>query len=270
MKLRRIQSLFGILAVTLLVAAVPASAQTVKRYQQMTSIEQTAFVAKQARRIARQMSGREYSFTTDFEVELQKVVDSYVRRIGQNGATVKGDLPFTLERGTAAAPSLTKAFKARNVSPLIGLYLPFIESEYVNIAAPNQNGAAGMFQFLPATGAQFGLSAVELLDVEKSADAAARYIAAAMKKFDADVMKESLALLAYNRGVPSVEQDVEMIVNQQNRACSICALTEERDRLDQAFQDESVHYVPRFFAVAIIGENPSAFGLQTPPLSSLK
>jgi len=59
-------------------------------------------------------------------------------------------------------------------------------------------------------------------------------------------------------------------VTAENRACSICALTENSQRLDATFQNENVYYVPRFFAAAIIGENPQAFGLQTQPLSSFE
>ena len=39
--------------------------------------------------------------------------------------------------------------------------------------------------------------------------------------------------------------------------------------LDDSSNKETVGYVPNFFAAAIIGENPAAFGLQTPPLSTL-
>jgi hypothetical protein len=42
-----------------------------------------------------------------------------------------------------------------------------------------------------------------------------------------------------------------------------------RDKLDQTFRNESAYYVPAFFAAAIIGENPKAFGLTTPPLSDI-
>ena len=125
-----------------------------------------------------------------------------------------------------------------------------------------------MFQFLPKTGEHFGLRADELLDVGKSADAAARYIAASLKRFSEDRMKEALALLAYNRGESDVESDVAAIVNEQNRACSICALTEQRAKSDATLQSESFNYVQRFFAAAIIGENPQAFGLPSKPLSS--
>jgi hypothetical protein len=173
------------------------------------------------------------------------------------------------ERGQAVAPALIKAFQTHNVSPLIGLYIPAVESEYVNIQTPNSMGAVGMFQFVAQTAEHYGLTAADLLDVDKSADAAARYIANGINEFNSDRMKEALALLAYNRGGKAVEGDIAALVNDQNRACSICALTEQRDKLDQSFRRESVYYVPRWFAAAIVGENPQAFGLQTKPLSSL-
>jgi hypothetical protein len=129
-------------------------------------------------------------------------------------------------------------------------------------------GAIGMFQFLPKTGEHFGLSAQDLLDVDKSADAAARYIAESLDTFKNDPMKEALALLAYNRGTQGLTRDLKILVNDQNRQCSICALTADRSKLDETFRSENVFYVPRFFAAAIIGENPQAFGLQKQPLSS--
>ena len=239
-------------------------------YQQMNASERAAFVSERARRIARQMSGTDYEFTPEFENWIQRFVDRYAQRINNNGGDQlwRGDARFAFERGKAVAPQLIKAFKAHNVSPLIGLYIPLIESEYVNIETPNAMGSVGMFQFLPKTGQRFGLSAQELTDVEKSADAAARYIELNLKRFKEDRMKEALALLAYNRGESAVERDLALIVNGGNKQCSICALTAERERLDTTFQKENVYYVPRFFAAAIVGENPQAFGLETQPLSS--
>jgi membrane-bound lytic murein transglycosylase D len=160
------------------------------------------------------------------------------------------------------------AFRARNVSPLIGLYLPFIESEYLNLDSPTPMGSLGMYQFLPATGQRYGLSVLELLDVAKSADAAARYITDSVQAFPNDPMKEALAILAYNRGAQQTARDLQVVLNDQNRLCSICALTADRSKLDDTFRNESVFYVPRFFAAAIIGENPQVFGIQMQPLSS--
>jgi membrane-bound lytic murein transglycosylase D len=261
--------------VSLSMTSRPSGAITMQSgalYQQMTLTQRAAFVTEKSREISRKISGNDYEFTTAFEMEIQKAVDMYVRRIGNTAGDSlgKGDARFVFERGQTVAPTLIRTFKARNVSPVIGLYLPLVESEYVNLDSPNSMGALGMFQFLPATGEHYGLSAGDLLDVDKSADAAARYIADGLNTFSADRMKEALAVLAYNRGVKNVERDIAALVNDQNRACSICALTEQRDQLDRTFRSENVYYVPRFFAAAIIGENPRAFGLQTRPLSSIE
>ena len=54
-----------------------------------------------------------------------------------------------------------------------------------------------------------------------------------------------------------------------NFESSFWTLFANSDKLDETFRQESMHYVPGFFAVAIIGENPAAFGISVPPLSSL-
>jgi hypothetical protein len=246
------------------------TAQSGKVYEDMSRPERLVFVGEQARRIAREMSGSEYEFTPAFETDIQKAVIQYAQRIGNSSGDRPGktDLRLVLERGQAQAPKLIAAFRARNVSPLIGLYLPWIESEYVNIQSPNSMGAVGMFQFLPKTGEHFGLSEQELLEVEKSADAAARYITESLDTFKGDPMKEALALLAYNRGSHKTARDLKILLNDQNNRCSICALTADRSKLDETFRSENGFYVPRFFAAAIIGENPQAFGLKMQPLSS--
>ncbi len=258
------------ITLTAMVKASAQNTQSIKPYQQMTISERKSYVGLQARNIARSMSGMEYEFTPEFTDEIQLAVESYVQRIGNNGGDQlwKGDARIVFERGPAVAPMLIRSFRAQNLSPLMGLYIPVVESEYVNIQTPNSVGAIGMFQFLPKTGARFGLNTGDLLNVEKSANAAALYLAGNLKRFKDDKMKEALALLAYNRGERAVENDLVLLVNDNNRACSICALTSQRDRLDRTFQTENVFYVPRFFAAAIIGENPRTFGLQQEPLSS--
>ena len=271
----RLQKMLLLLAFIFSLALNPhhVNAQTTpagKAYQQMTQSERSEFVAFQARRIAREMSGKDYEFTPAFVEDIQQAVNQYTRRIGSAGdaSLSKRDLRLVLERGQTQAPALMAAFKARNVSPLIGLYLPWIESGYENIQTPNSMGAIGMFQFLPQTGQRYGLSAEDLLDVGKSADAAARYIKNSLDQFKDDPMKEALALLAYNRGGQQTALDLRAFLNDENKRCSICALTANSSKLDPTFQNENVYYVPRFFAAAIIGENPHAFGLQMKALSS--
>ncbi len=260
-----------IVATCLITVPAKPATQSGENYQQMSQPQRAAYVAERARLIAKQLSGRDYQFTPAFDAAIQRAVDFYARRIGNNGGDKlgKGDARLVFERGQTVAPTLNGIFKARGLSPLFGLYIPLIESEYVNLQSPNEAGSIGMFQFLPKTGEHFGLSREELLDVSKSADAAARYIAGGLKTFDDDPMKEALALLSYNRGSDNVQRDLETVMSDQNRACSICALTEQSDKLDANFRKEGVYYVPQFFGAAIVGENPRAFGLSTPPLSSL-
>jgi hypothetical protein len=254
------------------VPSILAQTGATKLYRQMSPTEQAVFVQERSRELARQISGSEYEFTPAFEMEIQKHIDSYVRRIRNNPGDRPGksDVRVVFSRGSALAPTLIATFKAQNVSPLIGLYLPMIESEYVNVPGANSMGAVGMFQFLPQTGKRYGLSSDDLLSVEKSADAAARYIAHNITLFAGDPMKEALAVLSYNRGTPNTKRDLELVLNDSNRQCSICALTAAKHQLDKTFNDENVHYVPRFFAAAIIGENPQVFDLQLAPLSSFE
>jgi membrane-bound lytic murein transglycosylase D len=269
MKTKRI-----VIAVTailfLTITALNAGAQTVKQYEDMSRAERLGFVGEQARRIAREISGSEYEFTTDFEQDIQRFVTHYAQRIGKsrNERGPITDLRVVMQRGQSVAPTVNAVFRSRNVSPLVGLYLAWIESEYQNLATPSPGGALGMFQFLPSTGERYGLSVDDLMDVGKSADAAARYITDSIQVFNGDPMKEVLALLAYNRGEGKTSRELKVVVTEQNKRCSICALTAELSKLDETFRGESVFYVPRFFAAAIIGENPQVFGLQGQPLSS--
>ena len=267
MDLRKMLMLFAaIFFLTTNVTQTCAQSTPAKVYNDMSRAERLEFVREQARRIAREMSGNEYEFTSAFEVDIQKAVTRYAERIGDRSG--KTDLRIVVARAQTLAPLLNSTFRARNLSPVFGLYLPWIESEYINIQSSKPVGAVGMFQFLPETGEHFGLSVEDLLDVGKSADAAARYITQSLEVFKDDPMKEALAILSYNRGAGRTLRELKVLLNDQNQRCSICALTADRSKLDETFRSESVFYVPLFFAAAIIGENPQTFRLQTQPLSS--
>src|ERR1700752_1511047 len=137
---------------------VPAKPATQgESYQQMTKPHRAAFAAEQARRIAKQISGGDYQFTPAFDAAIQRAVDFYVRRIGNNSSDKlgKSDARLIFERGQTVAPTLNGIFKARGLSPLFGLYIPVVESEFVNLQSPNESGAIGMFQFVPKTGEHY-------------------------------------------------------------------------------------------------------------------
>src|SRR5262249_2865659 len=151
-----------------------------------------------------------------------------------------------------------------NVSPLVGIYLPLMESEYRSEMLSSA-GSSGMFQFMEQTALRFGLTAEERKDPAKAADAAARYLAVLQKRFAGDLW---LSLLSYNQGEIAVEKMLGVVSEARGAACSICLLTEKKDLLGKNFQGEGADYTPALIAAAIIGEHPRDFGVETRPLSS--
>jgi len=152
---------------------------------------------------------------------------------------------------------------------VVGIYLAMFESAY-KPCVENSAGAKGLFQFLPQTAQHYGVSRSEMCDVNKMAPAAAHYIADRMAELGDDSQSMTLVLLSYNRGPNGVLDALRLLrETDQNYERNFWTLFANRDKLDESFRRESANYVPGFFAVAIIGENPETFQLPTPPLSSL-
>ena len=101
-------------------------------------------------------------------------------------------------------------------------------------------GARGMWQFMPATAAQYGLDSLSVADPVASTDAAARYLRWLGRRFDGDWQ---LALAAYNCGVGRVERLVRAHRAETGEDPTFWDLHDQLPRETQA-------YVPRFIAVA--------------------
>lgn len=69
--------------------------------------------------------------------------------------------------------------------------------------AVSRAGAAGMFQFMPGTARQYGLTGAEVFDPYKSAQAAARMSADLLRKYNGNA---EMALAAYNWGSGNVDR----------------------------------------------------------------
>src|SRR5215470_11186185 len=245
-------------------SSTSAKAQT---FQQLSAAEKQAYVNEKGRRIAAAITGRSSDLSPAYLALVAARVEAYAGRIGNNiqGAAGREDLRLVLERGAKYAPSFAKIFKARNVSPLVGIYLPLMESEYRNeLVSPA--GSSGMFQFMVQTAFRFGLTAEDRNDPAKAADAAARYLSELQGRFAGDIW---LSLLAYNQGERAVEKLLDAVSEARGAACSICLLTEKKDTLGKHFQGEGVNYTPALIAAAIIGEHPQDFGIEMRPLSML-
>ena len=99
--------------------------------------------------------------------------------------------------------------------------------------------------------------------------AAAHYLADLMAELGEDSQSMTLVLLSYNRGAESVRNSLRQLRGTQNYERNFWTLFAHRAELDDTFQRESAHYVPNFFAAAIIGENPGVFELPMPALSEM-
>ncbi len=240
-----------------------------KLYTQMSEAGQLAFIEEQEQRISAMMGDRPVKLNDEALRAIKQRVDKYVARSGSISDKPGGeDLGAIYARAVPFIPLITRSFAGRKVPVIIGIYLPMIESEY-KTCFESSYGAKGLFQFLPQTAKSYGVAHEEMCDVEKMTPAAAHYIADRMAELGDDSQSMTLVLLSYNYGAEGVRDALIQLRDTENYERNFWTLFAHRDQLDRHFQNESVYYVPAFFAAAIIGENPQAFQLQTPPLSSL-
>ncbi len=240
----------------------------IKLYQQMTEEEKLEFVDRQAQHIAMMMGNRPYAFTDDVLRYIKKYLDGYAQRANTNSTKLWGEnLPSLYGRASTYAPEIIKAFNARGIPPVVGLYIVMIETEYHD-CLESPVGAKGLFQFMPETARAYGVDPNDRCDVKKMSPAAAHYIADRITEFGPDAMSVALGIAGYNRSPDSVRRDLHDVINSNNRERSFWTLVANSDKLDRPFQNENIKYVPKFFAAAIVGETPWAFGLKLKPLST--
>jgi len=130
--------------------------------------------------------------------------------------------------------------------------LPFVESAYRN-QAYSHAGAAGMWQFIPATGRRYGLQQTRSydarLDPYKSTKAAFDYLQKLNREFRGDWL---LSLAAYNAGEFRVHKEIA-----KNRARG-----KRTDYWSLDLPRETRQYVPRLLAFKEIFRNPRHFRVQ--------
>lgn len=253
------------------IAGAPsAPATTNKLYTQMDQAEQLHFVDEQEQRISAMMGDRPVKLNEEALRAIKVHVDRYVAREGSvSNKPGEESLKVIYARAVPLVPMIARAFAARKIPIVVGIYLPMIESGY-RPCFENSIGAKGLFQFLPQTALGYGVARADMCDVEKMAPAAAHYIADRMAELGDDSQSMTLVLLSYNRGPDGVRDALRRLrETDTNYERNFWTLYANRDKLDDAFRNESAAYVPAFFAAAIIGENPRNFDLPAPALSTL-
>jgi len=141
--------------------------------------------------------------------------------------------------------------------PEVFSYLPFIESGY-QASITSAAKARGLWQFMPGTGRAYGLrvdgTVDERIDPEKSTAAACRYLESLLNMFGPNAFL--CAVAAYNKG----ENGMARCLKKYGDWHSTWKFWDVVKRSNGCLKQETVEYVPRFLAAAIIMRRPEVFG----------
>lgn len=240
------------------------------QYLQMSVSNQRSFVKDQASKISQALGPGPYEFSDAAIDSIKPYVDYYANRVGNDSQEQwREDLRFVFARASQLyAPTIIPAFRKRGVPVIVGLYIPMAYTEYLDRHSSDLE-ASGLFQFTAKNANDHGLSFNDRSDVAEIAPAAAAYVSSAASVLGKDARGMSLVLLSYERGVYQVQLDQERFLqNDPKFDGTFWYLQAHANQLNAQFQNEDIRYVPKFFAAAIVGENPQSFGLQMNQLSS--
>lgn len=268
-------------------ANTPIPTPIVKLYWQMSDDEKALFVNERSKYVQGLIGDEKTTLDDDALKAIRSEIDHYVKRkdsLSQN--QFEEGLRAVYGRGTQYAPLIIKAYEKNNIPPALGLYQAMIESEFHDCPPPRpgHRGPVGMFQFSTSTAAEYGLTPADYCSIDKQADAAARHMADLASDLGEGSANGSLGLLSYMYGGESVREYLRQLRRQGITERSFWAIFKNRKNLDPpldyippdllpqplSMQTESLSYVPRFFAAAVIGETPAAFDLSTPPLTTMR
>jgi hypothetical protein len=152
-----------------------------------------------------------------------------------------------LKRANRAFPIIEPILKKNGV-PDDFKYLAVIESALLN--AVSGSGARGVWQFMPETAKEKGMEVNDCVDeryhLEKSTEAACKYLLAAKEKFGS----WTLAAASYNGGMTGVSKQID--------------IQKVNNYYDLLLNDETSRYVFRILALKEIIKNPEKFGFDIP------
>lgn len=255
-----------------------------KKYLDMSDSERRQYLEARAMKVAQVIGNRTSDAIPAAAVDkIKAFADAYAKRVGVKalgGCRFGDNLQTTYERASKNAPFIVRAFNEKGIDPRIGLYLAMIESEHC-VCLQSPTGPLGMFQFTYATaklhftpsegvikGASPG-SPDDRCKPEPAARAAASYMKALTGRYGTGPASVPLAIGSYNSGEGGLSSNLQKALDaNEGLPRDFWTLIAKGDILSKQFQSENFKYVPKFFAAAIIGENPQDFGLSLQPIST--
>lgn len=261
-----------------------SNASSGKKYFEMSDGEKRQYIEAKAMRVAQVIGNNSSEKIPSAAVDkIKSFVDAYASRAKVkplSGCRFGDNLQATFERASKNAPFINRAFNAKGIDPRIGLYLAMIESEHC-VCLQSPTGPLGMFQFTfataklhyePSSGVVKGASPSNPDDrclPEPSARAAASYMKALTGRYGTGPSSVPLAIGSYNSGEGGLSTNLEKALQSgAGLERDFWTLIAKGEILSKQFQAENFKYVPKFFAAAIIGENPQDFGLNLQPIST--
>ena len=174
---------------------------------------------------------------------VKKYIDQYTSAAGKKW------LEAVMRRGESYLPFIRTMIAERGLPPELA-FLPVIESGYLSTAV-SKSGAAGLWQFMKNSVSPFGMRINDWTDDRrdfwKATDGALRKLKENYNQFG----DWPLALAAYNAGLGAVGRAVK-----SSGARDYWTLSDRK-----ILKTETIHYVPKFIAVATILSRPVAFGI---------
>ena len=252
-----------------------------KKYLELSDAEKRQYIESRAQKVAGMIGNRTGGEIPSLAIDkIKGFLDAYAKRVNvgkMTGCKFGDNLQATYERASKNAPFIIHAFNQEGIDPQIGMYLAMIESEHC-VCLQSPTGPLGMFQFTKATGENYGLSVFkganpnnpdERCKPEPSARAAAKYMKFLTGRYGTGPSSVPLAIGSYNSGEGGLSTNLKTALeSNEGLPRDFWALIANGDKLSKQFQSENFKYVPKFFAAAIIGENPADFGLTLNSLST--
>lgn len=197
----------------------------------------------------------------------QRIVDAYGLNHEQNNPRIQAQLNWykkhqsymdrIAKRGERYMYYIAEQIDVRDIPGELAL-LPIVESAFDPFAY-SHGRASGVWQFIPSTGRDFGLTQDwwhdGRRDIQASTQAALTYLEALQREFKGDWL---LALAAYNTGAGNVRKAIRKN-KRQGKATDYWSL---------ALPRETRAYVPKLIALAQLIKNPEKHGLTLSPLKN--
>ena len=209
--------------------------------------EEQDFVESEIKALLKEFGAEEYSVSKEFAEQVRRFIRQYQERD-------RPHMERALGRSRKELEAVRRQLQSDNLPPDLA-YMALVESAF--IGGTSSAGAAGLWQFTPATAKAYGLKVGagidERLDARKSTAAAARYIRELILDFGSG-SSVMLALAAYNSGPGKVKRAIRTVTDP----------IKQRDfwylYRTKALPPETREYIPKTIGVIIIGRHPARFG----------